>query len=64
VMGGSHLGGTSERRISSSFQELGVRYAGPCHWSDDTAPRLSAEIWDSHCAETGLRKVPMLATPE
>lgn len=67
VMGGFDLGSTSQRdiaRIISSFQALGVRYAGPCHCSGDTARRLFAEAYGQRYIETGVGKVIKLDTLE
>ncbi|GAK55919.1 hypothetical protein U27_02880 [Candidatus Vecturithrix granuli] len=51
VMGGFHLSSesrTTVEQIVSDFQQLGVRYVGPCHCSGDTARQLFKEAYHSN----------------
>ena len=60
VMGGFHLGSTSKTRIKeiiTSFREMGVQYAGPCHCSGDRARRLFKEAYGENFLEVGVGRV-------
>ncbi|MBL7075516.1 MBL fold metallo-hydrolase [candidate division KSB1 bacterium] len=57
VMGGFHLGGTSEgeiRRIIADFKKLGVLQAGPSHCSGDRARQLFREAYRENFLELGV----------
>jgi len=59
VMGGFHLFCESKgkiKKIISRFRELGVRYAGPCHCSGDTARKLFADEYKKHFVRLGVGK--------
>lgn len=60
VMGGFHLGGSSESQIQTiirRFQELGVRFAAPCHCTGDRAVAMFRQAYGSRClpAAVGYR---------
>lgn len=60
VMGGFHLGGSSESQIQTiirSFQELGVRFAALCHCTGDRAVGMFRQAYGSRClpAAVGYR---------
>jgi 7,8-dihydropterin-6-yl-methyl-4-(beta-D-ribofuranosyl)aminobenzene 5'-phosphate synthase len=60
VMGGFHLGGESKGKIEkiiSSFQKLGVSYAGPCHCSGDAARQLFKEEYSENFIDVGVGRV-------
>ena len=57
VMGGFHLMGEDRRglqRIIARFQELGVKYVGPCHCSGDGARRLFQEAYANAFVPVGV----------
>lgn len=57
VMGGFHLSSESRttiEQIVSDFQQLGVRYVGPCHCSGDLARQLFEEAYHSHFLPVGV----------
>ncbi len=60
VMGGFHLRGHSKSQLESivnSFQELGIKYASPCHCSGDMARRLFEEAYQDHYIKIGVGKI-------
>jgi 7,8-dihydropterin-6-yl-methyl-4-(beta-D-ribofuranosyl)aminobenzene 5'-phosphate synthase len=57
VMGGFHLMGEDRKgleRIIARFQELGVKYVGPCHCSGDRARRLFQETYGKAFVPLGV----------
>ena len=57
VMGGFHLSSESRttlEQIVSDFQQLGVRYVGPCHCSGDLARQLFKEAYHSNFIPVGV----------
>jgi 7,8-dihydropterin-6-yl-methyl-4-(beta-D-ribofuranosyl)aminobenzene 5'-phosphate synthase len=60
VMGGFHLGGTSQRRVKAviaDFRQLGVQKVAPCHCTGDRAIRVFAEEYGDDFIETGVGMV-------
>ena len=60
LIGGFHLGGTSEpeiRTIIKRLKTLGVRKVAPSHCTGDTAIRLFREAWKDDFIEGGLGAV-------
>ena len=60
VMGGFHLGGTSQRRVRAiiaDFQKLGVQRVAPCHCTGDRAIRVFAEKYGRDFIENGVGMV-------
>lgn len=60
VMGGFHLGSKSTvqiNKIISSFKNMGVRHAGPCHCSGDRARKLFMEKYNKNYLNIGVGKV-------
>jgi 7,8-dihydropterin-6-yl-methyl-4-(beta-D-ribofuranosyl)aminobenzene 5'-phosphate synthase len=59
VMGGFHLGvdRTTLEQIVAEFQQLGVRYVGPCHCSGDTARQVFEEAYQSNFVAVGVGTV-------
>jgi 7,8-dihydropterin-6-yl-methyl-4-(beta-D-ribofuranosyl)aminobenzene 5'-phosphate synthase len=60
VMGGFHLGGTSQRRVKAviaDFRQLGVQRVAPCHCTGDRAIRVFAEEYGDDFIETGVGMV-------
>jgi len=52
VMGGFHLGGDSDSQIDDiigRFEELGVRFAGPCHCTGERAIAKFRQAYGDHC---------------
>jgi 7,8-dihydropterin-6-yl-methyl-4-(beta-D-ribofuranosyl)aminobenzene 5'-phosphate synthase len=57
VLGGFHLGGTSEAKIAAiveDFRQLGVQKAAPCHCSGDVARRLFGEVYGEDFIPAGV----------
>lgn len=57
VVGGFHLGGKSESQIDTlvrRFQELGVRFAAPCHCSGELARERFQHAYGSHYLPAGV----------
>jgi 7,8-dihydropterin-6-yl-methyl-4-(beta-D-ribofuranosyl)aminobenzene 5'-phosphate synthase len=57
VVGGFHLGGHSESQINAivnRFQELGVRFAAPCHCSGDLAREKFRQAYGSRYLPAGV----------
>ena len=57
VLGGFHLGGTSQRRVKAiiaDFRQLGVQKAAPCHCTGDRAIRMFAEEYGSDFVKAGV----------
>ena len=57
VMGGFHLGGTSQRRVKAiiaDFRQLGVQRVAPCHCTGDRAIRLFAEEYGPDFIKAGV----------
>jgi len=57
VVGGFHLGGHSESQIEAivrRFQELGVRFAAPCHCSGGLAREKFRQAYGSRCLPAGV----------
>ena len=57
VLGGFHLGGTSEGKITGiveDFQQLGVQRVAPCHCSGDVARRLFKEAYGEDFISAGV----------
>ena len=60
VMGGFHLGGTSQRQVKAviaDFRQLGVQRVAPCHCTGDRAIRAFAEEYGDDFIETGVGMV-------
>ena len=60
LMGGFHLGGSSETEIQTiikRLQALGVKKVAPSHCTGDTAMRLFREAWTDDFIEGGLGAV-------
>jgi 7,8-dihydropterin-6-yl-methyl-4-(beta-D-ribofuranosyl)aminobenzene 5'-phosphate synthase len=60
AVGGYHLGGKSRsvlRGIVSDFRRLGVRYAGPCHCTGDTAKQMFEEEYKDNFLRVGAGRV-------
>jgi 7,8-dihydropterin-6-yl-methyl-4-(beta-D-ribofuranosyl)aminobenzene 5'-phosphate synthase len=60
VMGGFHLGGTSQRQVKAviaDFRQLGVQRVAPCHCTGDRAIRVFAEEYGGDFIETGVGMV-------
>jgi 7,8-dihydropterin-6-yl-methyl-4-(beta-D-ribofuranosyl)aminobenzene 5'-phosphate synthase len=60
VMGGFHLGGTSQHRVKAvitDFRQLGVQRVAPCHCTGDRAIRTFAEEYGDDFIETGVGMV-------
>ena len=56
ILGGFHLGSTSEAelsRIVEQLQALGVEMVAPSHCSGDRAIRLFADTWKKDCISSG-----------
>jgi len=56
ILGGFHLGSTSEAelsRIVEQLQALGVENVAPSHCSGDRAIRLFADTWKEDCLSSG-----------
>ena len=59
VMGGFHLTGSSQEKISrivSDFRKLGVYYTGPCHCSGDSARQLFEMEYGENYISVGVGK--------
>ena len=59
VMGGFHLEWASKGKIKtiiSSFEELGVRYVGPCHCTGEKSRLLFKEHFGDNYLEVGAGK--------
>jgi 7,8-dihydropterin-6-yl-methyl-4-(beta-D-ribofuranosyl)aminobenzene 5'-phosphate synthase len=57
VMGGFHLGGTSQHRVKgviADFRQLGVQRVAPCHCTGDRAIRVFAEEYGPDFIENGV----------
>jgi 7,8-dihydropterin-6-yl-methyl-4-(beta-D-ribofuranosyl)aminobenzene 5'-phosphate synthase len=57
VMGGFHLGGTSQRRVKAiiaDFRQLGVQRVAPCHCTGDPAIRVFAEEYGDDFIKAGV----------
>ena len=57
VMGGFHLGGTSQRRVKTiiaDFRQLGVQRVAPCHCTGDRAIRVFAEEYGPDFVKAGV----------
>jgi 7,8-dihydropterin-6-yl-methyl-4-(beta-D-ribofuranosyl)aminobenzene 5'-phosphate synthase len=57
VMGGFHLGGTSQRRVKAiiaDFRQLGVQRVAPCHCTGDRAIGTFAEEYGGDFVEAGV----------
>ena len=57
VMGGFHLGGTSQRRVKAiiaDFRQLGVQRVAPCHCTGDRAIRVFAEEYGPDFVKAGV----------
>ena len=64
VMGGFHLEWATAgkvEKIVSSFEELGVRYVGPCHCTGHKARDLFEKRYGDHYISVGVGKVISLA---
>jgi 7,8-dihydropterin-6-yl-methyl-4-(beta-D-ribofuranosyl)aminobenzene 5'-phosphate synthase len=64
VMGGFHLEWSTRRKIKkiiSSFKDMKVRYAGPCHCSGHRARSLFQEHFGENYIDIGVGKVITLA---
>jgi len=60
VIGGFHLGGTSEgeiRNIVKSFRDLGVKKVAPCHCTGDRAIAMFKEEYKDNFIKAGVGKV-------
>jgi 7,8-dihydropterin-6-yl-methyl-4-(beta-D-ribofuranosyl)aminobenzene 5'-phosphate synthase len=60
VMGGFHLGGHGKSQLESivnSFQELGVRYASPCHCSGDKARHIFEAAYRDNYLKIGVGRI-------
>jgi 7,8-dihydropterin-6-yl-methyl-4-(beta-D-ribofuranosyl)aminobenzene 5'-phosphate synthase len=60
VMGGFHLGGTSQRRVKAiiaDFRQLGVQRVAPCHCTGDRAIRVFAEEYGGDFIKNGVGMV-------
>jgi len=60
VMGGFHLGGTSQHRVKAviaDFRQLGVQRVAPYHCTGDRAIRAFAEEYGDDFIETGVGMV-------
>ncbi len=60
VIGGFHLGGTSEaeiKQIINDFIKLNVQQVGPCHCSGDRARQLFQNVYGKNYIEVGVGKV-------
>jgi 7,8-dihydropterin-6-yl-methyl-4-(beta-D-ribofuranosyl)aminobenzene 5'-phosphate synthase len=60
VMGGFHLGGTSQRQVKAviaDFRQLGVQRVAPCHCTGDRSIRVFAEEYGADFIETGVGMV-------
>jgi 7,8-dihydropterin-6-yl-methyl-4-(beta-D-ribofuranosyl)aminobenzene 5'-phosphate synthase len=60
VMGGFHLGGTSQRQVKAviaDFRQLGVQRVAPCHCTGDRSIRVFAEEYGDDFIETGVGMV-------
>jgi len=57
VMGGFHLGGTSQRRVKAiiaDFRQLGVQRVAPCHCTGDRAIRVFAKEYGGDFVKAGV----------
>ena len=57
VLGGFHLGGTSQRRVKATiagFRQLGVQRVAPCHCTGDRAIQVFAEEYGDDFIEAGV----------
>jgi 7,8-dihydropterin-6-yl-methyl-4-(beta-D-ribofuranosyl)aminobenzene 5'-phosphate synthase len=64
VMGGFHLewaGKSKIEKIISSFKQLGVRYAGPCHCTGEKARSLFEEYFGKKYINVGAGRVITMA---
>ncbi|KPK48125.1 MAG: hypothetical protein AMK72_07490 [Planctomycetes bacterium SM23_25] len=60
VMGGFHMGGHSDKQITSvvdRFEQLGVRRVAPCHCSGDRARTLFKKRYGERCTLAGVGAV-------
>jgi 7,8-dihydropterin-6-yl-methyl-4-(beta-D-ribofuranosyl)aminobenzene 5'-phosphate synthase len=60
AMGGFHLMGTSMakmEKIFGRFQDLGVRYVGPCHCTGETQIKAFERAYGDHFLKVGVGKV-------
>jgi len=60
VLGGFHLGRTSEgrvREIITEFQRLGVQKVAPCHCTGDKAIALFREAYDKDFVQNGVGRI-------
>jgi len=57
VMGGFHLGGTSQRRVKAiiaDFRQLGVQRVAPCHCTGDRAIQVFAKEYGCDFVKAGV----------
>jgi len=60
VLGGFHLGGTSDSEINSiikNFRKLGVKKVAPCHCTGDIAIQLFEQEYKDDFIENGVGKI-------
>jgi len=60
IMGGFHLKTTDKEEIEKiikTFEEMKVKYAGPCHCTGEEARRCFAEHFGDHYIKAGVGKV-------
>ena len=65
VMGGFHLGGTSQGRIEriiADFRQLGVRRVAPCHCTGDLARQMFADAFGADCTLAGAGCVVIIGS--
>ena len=67
VLGGFHLAGSSEQRISQiieGFSRLGVVKVAPCHCSGDLARKMFREAFKENFLEAGVGKTIIIGKPD
>jgi len=60
AMGGFHLEWSTKGKIQkviSSFKELGVRFAGPCHCTGEKARAIFKKEYEEHFIELGVGRI-------
>jgi 7,8-dihydropterin-6-yl-methyl-4-(beta-D-ribofuranosyl)aminobenzene 5'-phosphate synthase len=60
AMGGFHLMGMSManmEKIFGRFQDLGVRYVGPCHCTGETQIKAFEKVYGEHFLKVGVGKI-------
>lgn len=57
VMGGFHLGGSSDKKVGkiiAELKELGVRYVGPCHCTGEEQIEMFRQAYEERCLDIGV----------